>query len=532
MRLRVEFKEPLNSGSPDYTLCGQGFSTLDYTDLALTVLVNNTQIFTTGNYEIFNIPGGTTDADGIDVEALKEGNSNQILRLDIDLANIQDSTTVSIQASKSGYRAFVKTFTVFGYDLGNNVDDSVSGNPEFSVILIPTANNEVSGIETKVISSLVAYRKPLTDNIYVYRNNSSGLVGGYYDEDMTLLSNNNDFVLSHKKDIVLENRVGTCSSKVTVLEDKFFVPFELSLSNVGGGENYVTVDSNIEAGISLSLSEAKEYIKDGVAQYVSNSVDVEMQIINQGGFVVDSHTGTIDLTDPQTWTALVWTDVVVDEGTFNILKGSLIYISDNLSQTKSISVPTKRFYELEEESGVNQYVIYNRGGSLLEVDVFEMSTDNTFKKVWDFEVEALDSYFLDINRDGIFKFEYTSAGTTEIQVIAAYDNYKKCLVRVIQSAVCGKATSNCVCDVKGTADYYDFYSVITHSFTLFSLLKEHYEGSFYYTALDDSKLKELADMKKVLDSLDNTCLCTISTPKLGFDPDTEDSSCDTNTEIV
>ena len=539
MRLRVTFKEPNTSGSPDYNICGQGLSTLDYSGLTLTAYVNGVQIFTTTDFDAYTIPGTTFDADGVDVTALKEGNNDQVLRMNIDLANVYDTALVKIVASKSGYKSFDKTFTVYGYDLGNNTDGAISGRDEFNIIMIPTANNVVVGLETKDFASFIAYRKPFSEFIHIYRNNSSTLDGYYIDVETedTLLSSF-DGIISHEDSVAIQARVGDCKETVTVEKDTFLVPFNLSISNVGGSdEGYVTDTSDIEAGVGISPSEVVQYYIDDVLTYPTDDVDVTMEIVNADGIVVDSKVTSITLSDSGTWANLFWSDIIIDVDKFNLFKVTFSYLSGSITETKSKTFEIRKFYAIEETTSVNEYRFYNYGDSALTVEVHELQSDLTFKQVWDFSVDVLDTYLLSIKKDGVYKIEYTQNDTTEIQVIAAYDNFKSCLVSVINKIVCTDTTktttAGCGCSSNSTSDFYDFTSIIIHSHTYFNLVAQLYTSSFYYTSLSNSKLQELADIKSLIDNLDKTCSCQIDTPQFGFlSTDCEDSNDNCNNTTV
>lgn len=90
---------------------------------------------------------------------------------------------ISLSFSTAIYNSYRTVFTLYHYDLGNDVAGGITLNPNMDIVVISNTNNYP-------YSGVIAYRKPFTNKIHFYKNNSSLFNAiTLYDEGDDIISN-------------------------------------------------------------------------------------------------------------------------------------------------------------------------------------------------------------------------------------------------------------------------------------------------------------------------------------------------------
>ena len=214
MKLRFTVHTPTTPSAP----CNGALSVTTYTNTLLTI--NNGLL---GNV-ISSVALSTFGAIPPFIMVDNNGNNlactgtlvGNVVMLHIPLVNIWDNVTFTLTlVDNTGVlNTYSKTFTIFGYDLGNDIPSGITTNQDFDIVLINVAQN-------LPYSGVIAYRKPFTTKVYYYSNNSSPYTSlGLYDGSNNLLSDMSFGTLCESSDIELyyitQTGLGICSQTVYV----------------------------------------------------------------------------------------------------------------------------------------------------------------------------------------------------------------------------------------------------------------------------------------------------------------------------
>jgi hypothetical protein len=128
-----------NSISGNITV--NGVSVIDFTDLSTGAFI----------HAPFPITANGVDILGITLENIL------YVALEIDIPNLWDSAEVTITLDKPNYKQLVRTFTVFGYDVGQNPNIAATSiNPDMYLVMIP----ETYGVTAATTGAI--FQPPLT----------------------------------------------------------------------------------------------------------------------------------------------------------------------------------------------------------------------------------------------------------------------------------------------------------------------------------------------------------------------------------
>lgn len=144
------------------------------TSVNLQIFVKNVSVYngTYGSFAISTTPVTFNVVTGV----LETGN---IVALKITNVLPADSCNVRIIITDgtNTYRGYNKSFTFYGYDVGNNSALGITHNQDFNIWLSLVAGNNNSGLSTIAQASFLALHKPFTKNITIYRTDSNVLGG-------------------------------------------------------------------------------------------------------------------------------------------------------------------------------------------------------------------------------------------------------------------------------------------------------------------------------------------------------------------
>src|SRR5574343_1986505 len=168
MFLTGHILSPNNTGNPDYNICGQASSVVDFSNLRFklgiskdgssqTTLINVPDLSAPGlivpsttNYGDYDIYFGGFGGGGsfdplsglftIELNVYKAGTTTQVT---------WEKFNAHLEISKTGYQSFINTFEFYNYDVGNEAGIGITGNKDFDIYLVNNTNNiDVNGTQT------------------------------------------------------------------------------------------------------------------------------------------------------------------------------------------------------------------------------------------------------------------------------------------------------------------------------------------------------------------------------------------------
>lgn len=530
MRLRFQILSPTNTGTPDYTICSQVSSNVDLTNTNLVVNIDGTDILSTTDLGTYTLPvGAITTTNGYVVSGIQRVNT-YFIEMDIAMTMVE-TIDVSIQVSKTGYLPYNNIFKLFGYDLGNNPNSTNSNaqaityNPDMDIYLIEELNNVVDGKQTKAFSRFTQYRKPFTDNIYIY-NLSSGQGKIKYingDNDTILSTPNGLYCKQETVDIqqIVEiydyvncvlTLVDNCNTLFLQAESKTYIPnFETTTkcnTNCGTNDCIVSIESANTASTFIDYTNISQfYINDGLS-YSFNNQTIQYNLIDFTGNVIQELDYNFTLGSPDTYvydfTLYNFDNYKIPEKGDYLLQ-VVVSSSDLYECTKNIKITSCNWYEIEQ-TNCNDYTAVNNSFEDLELTISKL-TDNVFveQEVKPFiKLTSLSNVLLD---DGVYEFSTIRGGVKSSFIVINYCNIKNCILKSIQNILCPSDCScvddNAICELNST---------IMLATTFFNMLNKEYNLNYLYTIIDDNKLNDLFNIDIVINKLtencaDNDCDC-------------------------
>lgn len=523
MKLRVDVREPNNTGSPDYNICNQASSNVDPVNLGFKIEVDGEVILDTldldGSLGSFPI-SITTTANSIPVIIFNEvGYSPFYFGIVIEclLTNIWDSTTVKITATKDGYWTYSKSFEVYGYDLGQNPNlfPVTENNIPFTILLINKTNNEVRGYQTKAVSSFIAYRKPYTNEIHYYKSNSGLGDTLYYNSDLELISSVPDGFICSNDEYELKqinnlyggssNIISTCTSDLQTIPKVILIPtFEANTTCINcDDEQCSIIGANNTSTLYLNYTNISTYYKNDnkvypytIQNFIFRLIDFTGNIINE---FEDSYTlGTIDTVFD---IIELWSDFQIPEKGDYIIQVE-INVTDLYKCIKNYPISSCNFYEIEN-TDCNEFTVYNKSFEDFTLVISELQNDKTFLEISSIVILALNNIVISHTEDNVYQYQVIKDDISYIYIVVNYCNLRQCLLLGLSNLICLESSN---CDSCKHKDYYDFNSLIINAHTYFNMLNSEYNFNYLYEALSISKVNELYDLKSFLTRFKEYCV--------------------------
>jgi len=527
MKLRLRVLSPTNTGNPDYTICGQGSSAITLAGTTVNIVIGGTTIFNNTLDNMATVPGGTiTTAEGFDVVGLFREDTNYIT-MEVQLANIWNCTSYQIVVDRVGYLSYANTFTIFGYDLGNNPNQAITGNPNMDIQIIEEANNLVDGNQTKAYTSFVAYRKPFTDRIYITNTNSGQPSFIYLSElDKILLSAPLGYICD-KNEVKIKQRhtleqlidcvptiIDTCESVVqTIGVVTNIMDYNASVSCVPCVDDCTSILALNTATTYLDHSLLTTYQVNDLEVYPFTSQELEYTLYDHTGIEVNYQQNTINIGaipyvhDPATTEFSGWSTDEVGDFLLNIrLSVEGVYYCD-----KKIKIKSCHFYEIDCID-CNTHRVHNRSFDDLILNISKLNDDKEFELVE--EIALVNLSYVDVvsATDGIYKFETVRDNKNLIYIVTVHCNLRNCTFDYLNKLICGCSTDKCKCN-KTCKDYYDFNALMLNAYTYLALLNDEYNFNFIYDTISTEKIDELYTLKSFIERFNEYCdSCTDTTP--------------------
>lgn len=523
MRLRFQILSPTNTGTPDYIICGQVSSNVVLTGTGLEVGIDSTPIISTTNLGTYTFPVGTiTTTNGYVISNIQRVNT-YFIEMDIAMTMAQ-VVDMSITATRAGYLSYNNVFKLFGYDLGNNPNalngqaQPITYNPNMDIYLIAEANNVVNGIQTKAFSAFTEYRKPFTDDIYIYSLSSTQGKIKYIDNtNATILSVGNGY-FTRKATVDIQQNVelwdyvnnvytliSSCNSAFIHEPSKTFIPsYEVThkcKDMCGVNSCSVSTESTNIASVFIDYANVSTfYINDTLSYSYADQI-IEYNLIDFTGNVIQEQDYSFTFTDPTTY--------VYDFSLYNFDNFRIPEKGDFILQVKigsagiyecikNIKVSSCNWFEIEQ-TNCNEYTAVNNSFedltltvSKLVNKVFVVQDTKPFTKL------GTVSNVLIV--DGVYKLSTTRNGVESSFIIINYCNIKNCLHKYINNILCPE---DCGCAENKAVT--DFNSTVVLAMTFFNMINEEYNYNFLYTTLDADKLNSLFNIDLVITKLSENC---------------------------
>lgn len=508
MKLRFGLYAPTYQSSPEPHFCGQDFALLSETDMELELIVDGTSIISTSDLSSVVMPlQVVTTENGYTVTVTR---INNLFRVTIPLDFVWQSTTVYIRAVCPNHFEFENTFTVYGFDLGNNPLEeytngfSMTKNPDFKIFLVPYSDGGTEYGEG-AYAKFITYRKPFSDVIHLYNAvGNETTLADYYQyidgEDPVLLSEDllnvniqDSNTINIYQSVVGED--GTCTSDIVESKKLIFVPDFSVIAEQPNVLDCVAIENeiNIIPNIDYSVLD-KIYVNDTQSYgYVAQTL--QYLIYNNAGNLVhsfESYSFDVDnvpfIFDPTLYTKTGYSFTEVGDYFLKIIVGS-----PNLySCSKNVLVPAVHWYEVKR-TDCNTYTISNHSLVDFTVTINKMIENNVFIEDQVVTVPSLETITIIHETDNIYTYQITKDDETYLYVVINVCSLLTGLKTLANDLLCCNPKDLCQ-----RPDVVNFNSFAINLYTLFAMLHEEYNINFIYTALDGEKLLQLYEINDVI----------------------------------
>lgn len=545
MKFTTHLFTPNNTGAPDYDICGQVASILDFTNTTLKVSISDgtttqqlintsdlsailavaTGLYTFGSLDI-NVLGGSRDA----------VTGSMSLDMDFLLTGTSDYCTwkkafLTIEVSKAGYQTYTNVIQIYGYDIGNDVTLGYSGNTDFDIYLVNNTDNlDIFGKQTKAFSKFAVLRQPFTDNVYfynlvgtqgtiTYKDTSTGnTIGtGSYGTVCVTPDNcgNNDIDIEQTIQVFSVDCVllDTCSSSITS-PTTIWLPKVTSTSTCPDACNdcindisEVTVSTTVDYtlvtpfNVNNTLTFLSEFMDENTIFTLKDFSGIELDsvtipyIIDYASWIVDSAPFLIPIT-------YVITTPPLGDVTVTIVH-KFSADTDLIVCNDVIEFSVCHWWNVTKGEKCGDYLFNNCSLEDISIVLQKFNSDRTFTDISTIVVPASSTVTISLQADGLYMLKVPSrdeVGVFEYYSIPSFCNIEACWLNFLNTVICNKPTDDCK-----TEDAYKFNAFLINAHTFFMMLNEEMNMSFIYTAIDDERLNNLYTLDSFITRFTEYC---------------------------
>lgn len=475
----------------------------------------NTFIVTEIDYSTLTID---LEVDGVvKVFGADPSNANTLLADINEISSIYES--VSVQLNVEDTVSFVSTvtydntFTVFGYDIGNNGVD-VTGNPEFNIYIVDPAS-------TESYANTIAYRRPSTEEVYVYNPTSLTGIINYYSNGEVILSGANGFIcrpeaLSIQQELTrLTPSSETLSTHTqqtpTIINavQVFITDFSISTNCVNCSDNCSNVVTENRAEIYTTYTNLQSFNVGDTSEYLLRKDVFLYELINPVGAVqsFDSFEVIIPASGIVAYNPnnnpFIFDLLSIGDYTLKVTRRGFDKNDNELYNCiKTVDITACEWNELVKTS-CGKYQVNNWSFQDANLVISKLDDDNIYTEVVNQPLLQLTNYVADLS-DGVYKFTVTRDDLVEVY---NYDvivdcKVRECLAGIYRDILC---SPNVCAGCDDLSNFKSYLYIMTTANTYFLKLQEYTDLSVYYEAATNETLQKLFDIKFLLDQLLTYC---------------------------
>ena len=534
-----------NSGAPDYNICGQATTILDFVNTTFKLNISKggsvaTTLINTNDLSTLNLgtlPYGVINYGDYDINFISFARNNTTNSYRVELQVYVAGTTnvvtwekfnISIEIQKSGYQSYLNSFELYNYDIGNDATLGYVNNTDFDIILTNNTNNlDVYGNQTKTGSKLITLRRPFTNEVHFYSMIATQGNIEYYDTitGLILLGTGKSGTIVSEETIDITQTIEltnteSCSDADVANKVIWFPIFSVKyISDPTCGdctntlaETTVSYTSDASTTGVFKINNTNYFLH----QFMSEKVLIET--FDYLGNSIDDNTTTINLTYAA-WTSnpatfLTPVDYVITPSTIgdNVIKVTHTYnaIAANSSIIQVLHkclneylLSTCNWWTVTENEECNSYTVNNCSADVISVELQKLNDDKTYTIISTTAVDPFENLVLEFALDGIYMLKVQKDGDpdTEYYSLPVYCALKDCFLKYLQTVLCNKPSSeNC-----NEKDYYTFNAFLINAHTYFLLLNQEFNYNYIYSTISAEKTAELYTLKTFIDRFAEYC---------------------------
>ncbi|MBS1960777.1 MAG: hypothetical protein JST04_01070 [Bdellovibrionales bacterium] len=505
----------------------------------LTIIINGTTIFN-ALYNTLTAPVTTTIGSLSTTLTAIAGSQGSGYKLVVDGLEVWEQATMRVVLSQSGYYTYDNSFYLFGYDLGNNPNESVTDNVLFDIVMLMNWSAQATQVGN-AYSKIACYRKPYSDRIYCYDmtsqpaeyyNWSNVNDNRVYDTRNSILCDKNDVEIDITTILgrwvggsFIQDDTAPADQDVNTFNGVFIPKYSITpLSPICGDSNCTFIDSDAGEEVIFDSNLVSLNIDDTVTfPYVTTPIVLNFKSYDVQGNLLDEQNISINTTgtnfafdpsyiysyDPGTYTGdlLIVTTISVD-GVFSC-------VNQYISKGCGFICITK--------IGCNKYTIKNISGSNsidYTIGTVDDDTFSNFTTKLTGSLNRLAQLDIDLGDDGLYVIQITDGTNSTIQFLPSFCKLDSCLASFTKKIICserpkcncgGNCGTNCN---KISSTTYEFNSVMSLAYMYFSIMNTNYffdkvllSNEFDLAKINyPNDLKELYTIKDILNQAKAYCI--------------------------
>lgn len=522
MRVRFRVAEP-NSGSG--APCGASLVGIEASTYDLKVVVDGATIVDVVVPNIGNAVGPIATVNGYTVTNFFYTDP-YYAQFDINGLAIHEAVNVEFTVGKTGYHTFTNMFTFYGYDMGNP-NSFTFLNPNFEIVLV---KNTLAPALSEAFASAVIIPRPLTDQIYVYKNNSSPYTPTYSDSlGNVLFTGANGFFTSNESMTFddLNINSGGCSTDIPFVHTKWIPTMVVQATHNGcsDSECFTTLTSN-QGFAYLDFSNiARVYVND-IQYYGFYGFTVDFSTIDIDGIETNPITQVYEGIIPvynHDGNANPYVFTTPNVGDFFIQACFTIRTQDDYPAGGATPTGTEpiivqcctrlaiqgcNWWSVKETSTCGELQICNKTLQDKTISYSVMNDSGSFDVVDSIDIPACSCVTIVLDTQGVYNFN-ASHGTSVQAITKSIDcQFRQCMADFIHQIMC-KGGKDCKdCDDCNDADYYNFNAFITLSNVYYGIINEYSDVvDFQYVSIDyiNTRQADLFKAKQYLERMTAYC---------------------------
>jgi len=506
MKVRFKLLKPYST-TPTLT-CGNKGLDVGTSGVSMGLVIDGTSIINTADVSSLSFPTAPiVTSQGFSVTVSKDfyGSDTEVYSgganyytIDITGTEIGSYFTMDVGIVEPSGGAFNNTFTLFGYDLGNNYHVGITANPPMDISM-----KRFTGGPYPAIAAFTAYREPFTNNVHIY-SLTNGPTVTYTDIGGNVLTSNPSDIITvsgqgKNSYAILGNFSGTvdCTTQVNVQGHVWLPTFTFDYTFPNGGS--INEGTLVSAKVLIDHTEMSTLEVDDVTVYPIDSQVFTYNIRDFTYTPIIIHTSAtlsvfVGMTyNPITYGYINFTippgvhyAVEVDISSFGSIGGLVDFTT--LAATLDV-LPTALMIQ-EKDCGIE---VVNTTGGNETISVYKYTTKSVKELVSTHVIGAGATLQIELTKDGVYSVDYLGSN---VFLYARDCDFQACLLTLTNNLICGKLKE---CDVA----YYNSLMATYLAYT--AKLDADFNLGTGFAVLDSNKLSTIFTLSKYIDKLGSYC---------------------------
>lgn len=421
-----------------------GVTTINYLNLAVKLLINDVVVF--DEVDVSSFTGWTgSNAINSDIIVKQIDLIGDVITMKIDTINIGTRLNCSILIEKDNYVPYQRSFNLFGYDIGNDIESTnnaglpINQNINFDFVLIPEEYKD------NPYTYFTVVQKPFSNTYFIYNLSSSTGNIHYYLDDEFLSSTNSGFICVSKDifDIKGINSLNNINSELILRVNAILRKPEFYIKNecVDCLGDCISLQNNPKAVIEFYDNTKSFYINDNISIGFDN-FSINWILYDVTGDIIE--TFSYDVFNIPNINYYNSSDygfnyTILTKGDF-IIEARLRF-HNQFECIKNIQIKGCDTFEIDINNVCDNLILRNLSSSVAIVNLYKFDSNTKQFSIFinSYEYENYSENEINSIADGIYKFEVNQDNNIKnfivpvfCKLIACYKDYLNDIITTTQ----------------------------------------------------------------------------------------------------